>query len=112
MLQSCVLKYGSNWEKSLPHVEFSYNHSYQASLKMSPFEVLYGRECRTTLMWSEVRERSFYGPAKIKDAKEGVTQVRENMRIGQSRHKSYVNKRQRDLEFEVGDYVYLKVSPL
>ena len=112
MIQDCVLKYGSDWEKSLPHAEFSYNNSYQASLKMSPFEALYGRKCRTPLMWSEVRERSFFGPTKIKDAEEGVTQVRENMRIAQSRQKSYADKRRRDLEFEVGDYVYLKVSPL
>ena len=81
---TCVMKYGPDWEKSLPHTEFYYNNSYQASLKMSPFEALYGRKCRTPLMWSIVKERSFFGPAKIKDAKEGVTQVRENLRITQS----------------------------
>ena len=99
MLQACVLKYGSDWVKSLPYVEFSYNNSYQASLKMSPFEALYGRKCRTPLMWSEVRERSFFGLAKIKDAKKGAAQVRENLRIAQSRQKSYIDNRQRDLEF-------------
>ena len=77
----------------MPHVEFSYNNSYLASLKMSPFEALYGRKCRTPLIWSEVRKRAFFGPAKIKDAKEGVAQVRENLRIAQSRQKSYVDKR-------------------
>ena len=56
----------------MPHVEFSYNNSYQASLKMAPFEALYGRKCRTPLMWSEVGERLFFGPTKIKDAEEGV----------------------------------------
>ena len=81
MLRACVLKYGSDWEKSLPHAEFSYNKSYQASLKMSPFEALYGRKCRTPLMWSEVGERSFFGPTKIKDAEEGVAQVRDNLKI-------------------------------
>ena len=79
-----MLKYGLDWEKSLTHVEFSYNNSYQASLKMSPFEALYGRKCRTPLMWSEVGERLFFGLVKIKDAEEGVTQVRENLRIAQS----------------------------
>jgi hypothetical protein len=59
----------------LTHVEFSYNNSYQASLKMSPFEALYGRKCTTPLMWLEVGERSFFGPVKIKEAKEGVAQV-------------------------------------
>ena len=63
-------------------------------------------------MWSEVRERLFFGPTKIKDAEEGVAQVRENLRIAQRQQKSYTDKRRRDLEFEVGDYVYLKVSPL
>ena len=67
--------------KSLPHVEFSYNNNYQASLKMSQFEALYGRKCRTPLMWLEVGERSFFGPTKVKGAKEGITQVRENLRI-------------------------------
>jgi hypothetical protein len=111
MLRACMLKYGSDWEKSLTHAKFSYNNIYQASLKMSPFETLYGRKCRTPLMWLEVGERLFFGPTKIKDA-EGVTQVRENLRIAQSRQKSYAYNRRRDLEFMVGDYVYLKVSPL
>jgi hypothetical protein len=63
-------------------------------------------------MWSEVGERSFFGPTKIKDAEERVTQVRENLRIAQSRQKSYVDNRWRDLEFQVRDYVYLKVTLL
>ena len=70
MLQACVLKYGSDWEKSLPHVVFSYNNSYQASLKMSPFEALYGRKCRTPLMWSEVGERLFFDPQRSRMLKE------------------------------------------
>jgi hypothetical protein len=49
MLRACALKHGGSWDKSLPYVEFSYNNSYQASLKMSPFEALYGRKCRTPL---------------------------------------------------------------
>jgi hypothetical protein len=53
MLRACSLKYGGSWDKSLPFAEFSYNNSYQASLKMAPFEALYGRKCRTLLYWSE-----------------------------------------------------------
>ena len=112
LLRACVLTYGSNWEKSLPFAEFSYNNGYQASLKMSPFEALYGRKCTTPLMWSEVGERQFFGPAMIKDAEEQVAKIRENLKIAQSRQKSYADKRRRDLHFKVGDYVYLKVSPL
>ena len=69
MLWSCVLTYGKDWEKSISFVEFSYNNSYQASLKMAPFEALYERTCRTPLMWSEVGERSLFGPYIIKEAK-------------------------------------------
>jgi transposase InsO family protein len=49
VLRACALQHGSSWDKSLPYGEFSYNNSYQASLKMSPFEALYGRKCRTLL---------------------------------------------------------------
>jgi hypothetical protein len=70
MLRACVLTYGKDWEQSLPYAEFSYNNSYLASLGMSPFEALYGRKCRTHLMWSEVGERALVGPALIKEAEE------------------------------------------
>src|SRR6266540_3590485 len=112
MLRACVLIYGKNWEKSLSFAEFSYNNSYQASLKIAPFEALYGRKCRTPLMWSEVGEHSLFGPAISKDAKEQVAKVRENLKAAQSRQKSYADNRRRDLEFQEGDYVYLKVSPI
>jgi hypothetical protein len=49
MLRACALQYGRSWNKSLPYVEFSYNNSYQESLKMVPFEILYGRRCQTPL---------------------------------------------------------------
>ena len=109
MLRASVLNYGSDWEKRLPYAEFSYNNSYQASIKMSLFEALYGRSCKTPLTWSQPGERSFFDSAKIQDA-EGVAQVKENLRIAQSRYKSYDDKRRRELEFNVGDFIYLKVS--
>jgi transposase InsO family protein len=49
MLRACAIQYGTSWDKCLPYAEFSYNNSYQASLKKSPFEALYGRKCRTPL---------------------------------------------------------------
>jgi hypothetical protein len=112
LLRACVLTYGSDWEKSLPYVEFSYNNSYQASLKMAPFEAPYGRKCRTLLMWSEVGERTFFGPATIVEAEENVAKVRENPKIAQSRQKSYADPKRKDVSFDVGEYVYLRVSPL
>jgi hypothetical protein len=112
MLRACALKHGGSWEKSLPNAEFSYNNSYQASLKMSPFEALYGRKCRTPLYWDQTGERQFFGPELIQEAEEQVRMIRENLRIAQSRQKSYADNRRRLLEFKEGDHVYLKVSPL
>jgi hypothetical protein len=79
---------------------------------MSPFEALYGRKCRTPLYWDQTGERQFFGPELIQEAEEQVRIIRENLRVAQTRQKSYADNRRRPLEFEEGDHVYLKVSPL
>jgi hypothetical protein len=112
MLRACALQHGSSWDKSLPCAEFSYNNSYQASLKMSPFETLYGRKCRTPLYWDKTRGRQFFGPELIQEVEDQVCIIKENLRVAQTRQKSYADNRRRPLEFEEGDHVYLKVSPL
>jgi hypothetical protein len=112
MLRASALQYGSNWNKSLPYAGFSYNNSYQASLKMSPFEALYDRKCRTPLYWDQTGERQLFGLEIIQEVEEQVRIIRENLRVAQTRPKSYADNRRRPLEFEKGDYVYLKVSPL
>ena len=96
----------------MPYAEFSYNNSYQASLGMSPFEALYRRKCKTPLMWSEVGGRTLTRPALIKEAEDRVAEIREKLKVAQSRQKSNADKRRRELCFEVGDFVYLKVSPI
>jgi hypothetical protein len=96
----------------LSYAEFSYNNSYQESLKMSPFEILYGHRCRTLLFWSEAGERKIFGPNILQEAEKQVQMVRENLRVVQSRQKSYTDHRRGELRFEVGDFVYLKVSPI
>jgi hypothetical protein len=62
MLRACALQYGRSWDKSLSYVEFPYNNSYQESLEMALFEMLYGRRCQTPLFWNETRERNVFGP--------------------------------------------------
>jgi hypothetical protein len=99
MLRACALTCGTDWESSLPFAEFSYNNSFQASLQMAPFDALYGRKCRTPLAWSKVGEGTLFGPAVIEETEEKVEKVRENLRIAQSHHKSYVDKRRRELTF-------------
>jgi hypothetical protein len=77
---------------------------------MSPFEALYGRKCRTPLYWDQTGERQFFGPKVIQEAEEQVRIIRENLRVAQTRQKSYADNRRRPLEFKDGDHVYLKVS--
>jgi hypothetical protein len=56
MLRACGLQYGRNWDKSISYAKFSYNNSYQESLKMAPFKMLYECRCRTPLFWNETEE--------------------------------------------------------
>jgi hypothetical protein len=111
MLRACVLSFGTNWEKSLPYAEFSYNNGYQSSLGMSPFEALYGRRCRTPLNWSETGERQLFGPDLIKEAEEQVRVIRDRLRMAQSRQKSYSDPKHRDVTYEPGEKAYLRVTP-
>jgi hypothetical protein len=77
-----------------------------------PFEMLYGRRCRTPLFWNETGEWKVFGPDVLQEAEKQVRMVRENLHIMQSRQKSYADHRRRELSSEVGDFVYLQVSPL
>lgn len=79
---------------------------------MSPFKALYGRRCQTPLMWSNVGEKTLEGPAFIKEAEEKVDMIRKRLLEAQSRQKSYADNRRRELIFQEGDFVYLKVSPM
>ncbi|GJT55221.1 putative reverse transcriptase domain-containing protein [Tanacetum coccineum] len=81
MLRACILDFGGSWDVHLPLVEFSYNNSYHSSVRCALFEALYGRKCRSPIMWAEVGEGQLIGPER------------------------------KPLEFSVGDYVLLKVSP-
>ena len=84
MLRVCALRYGTSWDNSLPYAEFSYNNSYQKSLKMAPFEALYGQKCRTLLFWNQMGETQVSGLHVLRDTEEQVRMIRDNLRIAQS----------------------------
>ena len=112
MLRACALTYSQKWDECLPLAEFAYNNSYQESIRMAPFEALYGRRCRTPVNWSEAGERNFFGPDIVCEAEEQVRVIQENLKIARSRQKSYADKKHRSVLFQVGDHVYLRVSPM
>jgi hypothetical protein len=112
MLRACVLDFKGSWIQYIALIEFAYNNSYQASIKMAPYEALYGRKCRSPLYWDEVGERQLMGPELIQDTTEKISLIRQRLTEAQNRQKSYADHRRRDLEFAVGDKVFLKVTPM
>ena len=112
MLRACVLNFKGSWEKYLSLVEFSYNNSYHSSIDMAPYEALYGRKCKSPLCWEEVGERKLLGLEIIQMTSEKIDLIRKRLQIAQSRQKSYYDNLRKKVEFEVGDMVFLKVSPM
>ncbi|GJV82862.1 putative reverse transcriptase domain-containing protein [Tanacetum coccineum] len=111
MLCACAIDFGKGWVNHFPFVMFSYNNSYQASIKAAPFEALYGRKCRSPVCWTEVREAQILGPDLIQETTKKIIQIKQRMQAARDRQKSYADLKPKPMEFQVGDKVMLKVSP-
>ncbi|GKF93505.1 putative reverse transcriptase domain-containing protein, partial [Tanacetum coccineum] len=111
MLRACVMDFGKGWDRHLPLVEFSYNNNYHTSIKVAPFEALYGRKCRSLICWAEVGDAQLTGSEIVHETTEKIIQVKKRIQAARDRQKSYVDRRRKPLEFKVGDKVMLKVSP-
>ncbi|KAA3465681.1 DNA/RNA polymerases superfamily protein [Gossypium australe] len=111
MLRGCVIDFRGSWEDFLPLAEFAYNNSYQSSIQMAPYEVLYDRRCRTPTCWTELGEQQLLGPELISVMEEKVKVIRERLKEASDRQKSYADLKRKDIEFTVGYQVFLKVSP-
>ncbi|CAA7048694.1 unnamed protein product [Microthlaspi erraticum] len=109
MLRACVLYWEGKWGKYLPLVEFAYNNSFHSNIGMAPYEALYGRPCRTPLCWTEVGERRDLEPEMIQETVKQVKLLKERLKEAHDRQKSYADQHRKDLEFAVGDAVYLKM---
>lgn len=112
MLRACALDLEGSWETHLPLVEFAYNNNYQATIQMAPFEALYGKRCRSPICWDEVGVRKILGPELVEKSVEIVSRIKERIKMAQDRQKSYADNRRKDLHFEVGEKVFLRVAPM
>ncbi|GJT61761.1 putative reverse transcriptase domain-containing protein [Tanacetum coccineum] len=90
MLRACVMDFGGSWDTHLPLIEFSYNNSYHTSIKCAPFEALYGRKCRSPVIWTEVGESQLIGPEIVQETTEKIFQIKERLKTARSRQKSYL----------------------
>ena len=80
----------TKWEEYLHLVKFAYNNGYQASAKMSPFEILYGKMCTTLVSWDRPVDRLLVGPEMLQDMEQTVRKVPKNLKVARDRQKSYV----------------------
>nr|GEW39122.1 putative reverse transcriptase domain-containing protein [Tanacetum cinerariifolium] len=112
MLRACVIDFGGSSDVHLPLVEFSYNNSYHSSIRCAAFEALYGRKCRSPVLWVEIREGSLIGPELVLETTYKVVLIKEKLKTARDRQKRYADKRHKPLEFDVGDRVLLKANGL
>ena len=97
MLRGCVLDFTRSWDNYIPLMEFAYNNSYQTSIGMAPYEALYCRKCRTPVCWTDLNENFWI--------------IQQRLKAASDRQKSYAYLKRKYIEYEVGNKVFLKVSP-
>ena len=85
--------------------------AYHSSIEMSPYEALYGKQCHTPLCWNEIGERKLLSPEIVQTTVDKVNVIHARLKAAQDRQKSYADKSRKDLEFEVENRVFLKLSP-
>ncbi|GJU37087.1 putative reverse transcriptase domain-containing protein [Tanacetum coccineum] len=111
MLRACMIDFGKGWVNHLPLVEFSYNNSYHASIKVAPFEVLYGQKCRSPVCWAEVGEVQLTGPEIVQETTEKIIQIKQRIQVARDQQNTYADLKRNPMEFQIRDRVMLKVSP-
>ena len=107
-----MINFKGSWDDHFLLIEFAYNNSYHSSIQIAPYEALYGHRCRSLVGCFKVGEAAFVGPDSVFYAMEKVQLIRDRLKTTQSRQKSYADVRSRELEFQVDDWVFLKVSPM
>ncbi|KAL2251426.1 UNVERIFIED_CONTAM: Transposon Ty3-G Gag-Pol polyprotein, partial [Sesamum indicum] len=111
MMRSCVIEFRGNWDDHLPLMELAYNNSFHSSISMAPYEALYGRKCRSPICWDIEGLRQLEGPELVQEIVDKIKTVKKCFKAVQDRQKSYVDKHRREMEYKVGEKVFLKVSP-
>ncbi|GKA06017.1 reverse transcriptase domain-containing protein [Tanacetum coccineum] len=113
MLRVCVIDFGGNWDVHLPLVEFSYNNSYHSSIQCAPFEALYGRKCRSPILWAEIGESSLIGPELVQETTKKVVLITEKLKAARDCQKSYADNRRKLAPRYLGPFEILeRIGPV
>ncbi|GJW90781.1 reverse transcriptase domain-containing protein [Tanacetum coccineum] len=110
MLRACMIDFGRSWNIHFPLTEFSYYNSYHLSISCAPFEALYGRKCRSPVLWAEIGDSGLIRPKLVQETTDKVVVIRDRLKVARDRQKSYADNGRKPLEFQVGDHIMLKVS--
>ncbi|KAL0334382.1 UNVERIFIED_CONTAM: Transposon Tf2-11 polyprotein, partial [Sesamum angustifolium] len=111
MMRARVIEFRGNWDDHLPLMEFAYNNIFHSSDGMAPYEALYGRKCRSSIYWDIEGLRQLEGPELVQQTVDKIQTVKKCLKAAQDRQKSYADKHRREMEYEVREKVFLKVSP-
>ncbi|XP_052486297.1 uncharacterized protein LOC128041039 [Gossypium raimondii] len=104
------LDFSTAWEEFLPLAKFAYNISFQSSIQIAPYEALYSRKCRTLLCWIALGERRILGPELVFEIEHKVRLIRDRLKAILDRQKFYTDLKRRDIEYVMGDFVFLKLD--
>eukprot|EP00253_Pinus_taeda_P030277 PITA_30277 len=110
MLRAYVMQQPTLWEEYLHLVEFAYNNGYHTSTQMSPFEVMYGRKCRTPSSWGGPKDKLSLRPEMLKEMEDMVKRVCVNLKAAQDRQKNVADRKRRFKEYQVGYHVYIRIQ--
>ena len=97
MLRAFVINFQESWNHYISLIEFAYNNSFQTTIDVAPYELLYSRQCRSSVHWDEVGERRYLGPNIVKDTAEAIEKIRKRMLAAQDRQKFYANLKHQPL---------------
>nr|GEY13141.1 putative reverse transcriptase domain-containing protein [Tanacetum cinerariifolium] len=117
MLRACIMDFRGSCDTHPPLVEFSYNNNYHKSIKCTPFEALYGRKCRSPVIWAKVRESQLIGHEIVQETTKKILQIKERLKTARDHQKSYDDMRYLDLqvpleEIKIDDKLYCIEKPI
>ncbi|KAL0347899.1 UNVERIFIED_CONTAM: Transposon Tf2-11 polyprotein [Sesamum angustifolium] len=111
MMRAYVIEFRRKWDDHLPLMEFAYTNSFHTNIGVAPYEALYGRKCRSLICWDIEGLRQLEGPELVQERVDKIQTVKKCLKAAQDRHKSSTDKHCREMEYEVGEIFFLKVSP-
>ena len=111
MLRACAMEFQGTWDRYIALMEFAYNNQYHSSIGMAPYEALYRRRCRSLLYWDKEGIEILEGPEIVQITTDKINIVKSKLKAAQDRQKSYSDQHRREMEYQVGDKVFLRVFP-